>query len=270
MKKIKKHKFLIIIILLLLFYIGFGMYSGLRVTRLEYENPKIPKEFDGYKIVQISDLHCAVFGKEQSKLIEAIEKENPDLIVITGDMFDKKRWNYDSIQKLLEGIADIAPIYAVTGNNEYDNSDMYVILMNLYEKYGVTLLQDEYVEIQKDNSRIFLYGIYYRYYVTQQNFTLQGEHNQFNIVLYHDPSQFDKLRKNSFDFILTGHTHGGIVRLPFVGGIIANDGGFFPTYDYGMYYSETCDMYVSTGLGSSDIPRFYNRSEIVSITLKAQ
>lgn len=270
MKLKKLHIIIGTVILLLVICIGYGFYTGLRVTRIEYENEKIPKEFDGYKIIQLSDLHCAVFGKNQSKLIERIKEEAPDLIVLTGDMYDRKRWDYNSLQTLLEGISDIAPVYAITGNNEYDDKDMYAVLLELYEEYGITLLEDERVELQRGNAKIYLYGMYYRYYVTQQYFDLEGEHNQFNILLYHDPSQFDRISKNSFDLILAGHTHGGIVRLPFVGGLISNSGAFFPKYDYGMYYTDECDMYVSTGLGNLDIPRYYNRPEIVSITLKAQ
>lgn len=257
------------VLFLLVCYLGIGLYNGLRVTSFEYSNSKIPEEFDGYKIVQITDLHCAVFGEEQRKLIRCIEEENPDVIVITGDMFDKKRWNYESLQKLLEGISGMAPMYAVTGNNEYDDQSMYAVLTDLYEEYGVTLLQDEMVEIEKGEASIFLYGMYYRYYVAQQHFDLEGERNQFNIVLYHDPGQFEKIKESGFDLVLAGHTHGGIIRLPFIGGIIGNDGSFDSKYDYGMYQSGNCDMFVSAGLGSLEIPRFYNRPELVAITLKS-
>lgn len=259
-----------IVILLLFGYIVIGLYGGLRVTEFEYRNAKIPKEFDGYKIIQISDLHCEVFGEGQSNLIQCVENENPDLIVITGDMFDKKRWNYDSIKKALEGISEIAPIYAITGNNEYDDQEMYTELLKLYREYGVVLLQDEVIELKKGESSIYLYGMYYRYYVSQKYFDLKGKSNQFNILLYHDPSQFERISNNGFDLVLAGHTHGGIVRLPFVGGVVSNDGSLFPEFDYGMYTKGNCDMFVTTGVGSLEIPRFYNRPEIVAVTLKTQ
>ncbi len=269
-KKRKKQLLLIGLGLLLIVFIVVGFYNGLRVTRLEYANAKIPAEFDGYKIVQISDLHCAMFGEEQKELIRCIKQEEPDLIVITGDMFDEKRWNYKSLQKLLDGISDVAPIYAVTGNNEYDNQGMYDMLTELYGEYEVTLLQDEGVVLKKGEASIYLYGMYYRNYLSQEHFTLRGEPNQFNILLYHDPSQFEKLYKNGFDLILSGHTHGGVIRLPFVGGLIGNDGKFLPKYDYGMFELSSCDMFVSAGLGNMELPRFYNRPEVVSITLRVK
>ncbi len=269
--KTKKSKIIgFVITLLLVSYVAIGLYTGLRVTRIDYYNIKIPKEFDGYKIVQISDLHCEMFGKEQEKLIQMIEEENPDLLVITGDMIDKDRWNEESITTLLDGISGLAPIYAVTGNNEYDAQDLYDRLKKIYEEYGVELLRDEKVQIQREGASIYIYGMYYRYYVSQQNFNLRGEKNQFNLLLYHDPSQFDRLDNNGFDLILAGHTHGGIVRLPLVGGIIVNSGTSSLNYDYGFYETEDCDMFVSTGLGDLQIPRFYNRPEIVSITLRAE
>lgn len=254
---------------LLLFFI-LGFYRGLRVTRLEYRNAKIPKEFDGYKIVQISDLHCAEFGEGQSELIRCITEEVPDLIAITGDMYDKRQWNYNRIRKLLEGIRDIAPIYAVTGNNEYDDQDMYDVLMDLYQEYNVTLLSDECYEIERGDSKINLYGMYYRDYFPQKKVDMYGEPNRFNLLLYHNPNHYEQIAKAGYDLILTGHTHGGIIRIPFVGGVVGNSKELFPKYDYGMYHIETCDMYITTGLGDLELPRFYNRPEVVSIVLRAQ
>lgn len=246
-----------------------GFYRGLRVTQIEYFNDKIPEEFDGYKIVHITDLHCRVFGREQEKLIRTISEQQPDIIVFTGDMFDRERWNYEGVRNLLEGICQIAPVYAVTGNNEYDDNDMFHVLMQLYDEYDIHILNDDKVTLTREGAEIYLYGMYYRYYVADKYFTFAGDKNQFNILLYHDPAQFPKLRKNSFSLILAGHTHGGLIRLPFIGGVIDNSYALFPEYDYGMFQSDGCDMFVSTGLGDVSIPRFYNRPEVVVITLRS-
>lgn len=244
-----------------------GMNDNLRVTHWDYDNSVIPEEFDDYRIAQITDLHCKKFGKNQEKLIFAVKDEKPDLIVITGDTFDQYHWDYSAIKNLLAGISTVAPIYAVTGNNEYDNADMFSLLMELYNKYGVTVLNDEKAVIKKGNDTINLYGMYYRYYIKEKYNTLYGQDGMFNLLLYHDPKQFEKLKQHGFNLILTGHTHGGIIRLPVAGGLIDNDHGFFPKFDYGKFVYENTTMYVSTGLGDTSIPRFFNRPELAVITL---
>lgn len=240
----------------------------MKITKYQISSIKLPKEFDGFVIVQLSDFHCKQFGQEQLELLRSIEKEAPELIVLTGDIYDEKRWNYSALNSLLEGITRIAPVYAVTGNHEYDEDALLTLLKKLYQKYGVTLLSDEVEQIYKDGKYINLYGMQFREYISKEDEIIKAEENAFNILLYHDPTEFTKLLDKNFHLILSGHTHGGVIRLPLLGGMIGTSYEFFPHFDYGYYEEASTAMIISSGLGDTDIPRFYNRPEIVKITLE--
>jgi uncharacterized protein len=245
-----------------------GMNNPLKLTQYEISSTKLPKEFDGFVIVQLSDFHCKQFGQEQQELLQRIEKEAPELIVLTGDVYDEKRWDYSALNSFLEGITKIAPVYAITGNHEYDDDDHYTLLKKLYLRYDVTLLNDEMKQIYKSGKYINLYGMHYRKYISTEEEITKTDEDTFNILLYHDPNQFTKLLDKNFHLILSGHTHGGVIRLPLLGGMIGTSYEFFPHFDYGYYEEASTAMIISSGLGDTDIPRFFNRPEIVKITLE--
>ena len=119
-KNLLTRKFIVLLCLgLFFFYIIIGFYNPLTVTEYSYTSSKVPAAFDGYRITQISDFHCRDFGKEESDLIQAIRDTHPDIIVFTGDSIDDEH-PIDNYAHLLEGIHDIAPIYYINGNHEYD------------------------------------------------------------------------------------------------------------------------------------------------------
>lgn len=263
----KLYLFLISFILFLLF-LAVGFSEKLQTSHYTYTNSKIPTAFDGYRIIQISDLHSACFGKEQSILIDAIKTENPDLIVFTGDIIDRKRCNLNNVEALLKGIDSIAPIYAVTGNHDQDNMDDYRQLQSLYLTYHVTELSNEQIAITKDNQTIYLHGLEWgpcTYWKLPK-----ADTSKFNILLFHCTNYFDLLAPYNYDLFFAGHTHGGIIRLPFVGGLLGNSKNLFPEYDSGMFHSGSSTMISSRGLGKADIPRFFNRPDLVSVTLKTK
>lgn len=267
----KKKLYIILLIIILIFgiYIPIGFINNLVTTDYIYTNNKIPKEFDGYKILVISDLHCKNFGKNQDVLISAIENANPDIIVITGDTIDEYHLVLDSVEDLFKGIQDIAPIFHITGNHElsYSSIAQYEKLQALMDKYNIVDLDNSQKEISIDNSTINIFGSkYYSKYVTQ--FLKTPDISQFNILLYHGSDDFDIISPFGYDLVISGHAHGGVIRLPFIGGVIGNDGEFFPKYTKGMYNSQTSTLLVSRGLGNIFIPRFYNKPEIVVVTLK--
>jgi uncharacterized protein len=258
------------IIILLLFYLIAGLYNHLQITYYAYTNNKIPKEFNDYRIVQISDYHCKVFGKHNKKLIDAIIKLKPDVIVLTGDMIDGNHQDISPVNSLLQGITNIAPVYSVSGNHEFDTLAKYSELLKMYATYGVINLDDSQAVITQNNSSIVFYGLsadrmdilYNRDALPTVNPSL------FSVALYHYSNHFDYFLNYGFDLILSGHTHGGIIRLPFIGGLIGNDGNFFPKYDGGEFTLGSTTMISSRGLGDSVLPRFYNPPELVAITLK--
>lgn len=274
MKK-KRSIVIMICLLILVTVIILGFDTRLVVTNYIYENNKIPDSFNGYRIVQISDFHCEEFGRKEEKLIAAVKECKPDMIVFTGDLIDGNH-KIDNAYYLLNGLAGIAPMYAIEGNHESDNSHTYLQLLELFRVNNIEYLGNEYIKISKGNDSIHLFGLTEQYYnqykkmydVSEIRALVKLAKNEFNILLYHYANEFDFISMFEFDLVLAGHVHGGIIRLPFVGGLLANDMTFFPKYDSGIYYKNNTTMFVSRGLGDADIPRFNNRPEVVCIELK--
>lgn len=246
--------------------IGF-LDTRLKLTEYTYESNKLPKSMDGYKILQISDLHHKSFGKNQEKLIKLVKEAEPDIIVMTGDIVDKNHDDIVDVMYLIKGIYDIAPIYYVPGNHEQDSnaSQNYSDLRALFEEYGVTNLTDSSVKLDK-KGRVTLYG--HSYQSSWIGNSLERVDSGFNILIYHDSTTFDITSEYGFDIIFAGHSHGGIIRLPFVGGVCGNSGEYFPKYDGGRFEKNGTTMFSSKGLGDAQIPRFYNPPEVVLVTLK--
>lgn len=262
-----RKSFLLLCLGLFFFYIIIGFYNPLTVTEYTYTSSKVPKGFDGYRILQISDFHCQDFGTQESHLIQTIQDINPDLIVITGDSIDDEH-PIDNYAYLLEGIHDIAPIYYINGNHEYDKLAPLAESIELHEKYGVTNLNDCSFILTRENDSILLSGLDFR--KTMQNLRNDIDYantSHFNILLYHGTDKFDGIAPYNYDLVLSGHTHGGIVCLPFIGGIITNQKELFPKYDSGVYTVGFSTMISSRGLGDASIPRFHNPRELVCITL---
>lgn len=265
---LKKYLCFSLFIFFLLFLLC-GFYSALQITNYTYSNSDIPKEFDGYKIVQISDFHCQKFGEHEKKLIQAIKELDPDLIVLTGDMIDDSHSDITPVYDLLEGISGIAPIYQVSGNHDSDSLAPTAELNQLYQYFGVIDLNDAQVKISSGSAYFTIYGL-----ANSNKTILTGtsklptvDTSTFSLCLYHYGNFFDYFANTDFDLLLAGHVHGGIIRLPFLGGILGNDRTFFPKYTSGVYTNGSITMILSRGLGNNLIPRFYNRPELVCVTL---
>lgn len=258
---------LILCVIVILLYIISGFYNPLVLTRYDYTSSKVPEGFDGYRIVHISDFHCKEFGDGESDLIAMIRNAEPDLILFTGDSIDDEH-SLDNYRDLITGIYDVAPIYYVNGNHEYDSSAPLAEMKELNEKYQVHDLNDASVVVEHNGDSILLSGLDFR-------LTMRGLRNNidyanttmFNILLYHGTDKFDGIAPYNYDLVLSGHTHGGIVCLPFIGGIISNQKELFPKYDSGVYTSGLSTMISSRGLGDASIPRFHNPREVICITL---
>ncbi len=258
---------LILCIIVILLYIISGFYNPLVLTRYDYTSSKVPEGFDGYRIVHISDFHCKEFGDGESDLIAMIRNAEPDLILFTGDSIDDEH-SLDNYRDLITGIYDVAPIYYVNGNHEYDASAPLAEMKELNKKYQVHDLNDASVVVEHNGDSILLSGLDFR-------LTMRGLRNNidyanttmFNILLYHGTDKFDGIAPYNYDLVLSGHTHGGIVCLPFIGGIISNQKELFPKYDSGVYTSGLSTMISSRGLGDASIPRFHNPREVICITL---
>ena len=275
-KKIKV--FLIIFFLFLVFIYLFVQNNFVEVTKYEIESEKIPTEFNNYKIIQISDYHNNRSNIIHKDIKKIIKEEKPDIVVITGDFVDSNITDVKEALNLIKNINDYSKIYYVSGNHEAVIGE-YDDLINGMKKLGVTILDNEVIKLEKDNTFINLIGVKDpRFYSTTSRYTmtktfkeLDYDKNLFSVLLSHRPELFDIYVSNKVDLVLTGHAHGGQIRIPFIGGVIAPDQGFFPKYTSGLFEEKNTKMIISRGIGNSVLPfRINNRPEIVIVTLKAK
>lgn len=217
-------------------------------------------------IMQISDVHNKVFGNQNEKLIEAVKRNNADIIVLTGDLVDRKTSNYSNVFSLVEKLKEInRHIYFVTGNHEWENKYTEEILDGL-SKRGVTILNNKNTQITIGTTTINLVGIDNQP-TNHENINLAFDgvsHEFYTVLLFHSPTVVEEYQDIQANLILSGHTHGGQVRVPLIGALIAPDQGFFPELDKGIFeISSKRYLYIDSGLGTSVLPiRFWNQSQI--------
>ena len=252
--------------------------SALMVNEIKITNDKIPQSFEGFRIAQVSDLHNAELGKDNNKLIEKLNECEPDIIVLTGDLIDSNHTNLEVALSFARQAVKIAPCYFVTGNHEAWVGLQCEELKTSLENTGVTVLQDEAIELNYGDECIQLIGLNDPDFSERDSFLSESIletklseiniSNGFTILLSHRPEHFNVYQNKNIDLVLSGHAHGGQFRLPFLGGVIAPNQGLFPKYDAGTYTENGTTMIVSRGIGNSIIPfRVNNRPEIVLVEL---
>lgn len=267
-KKYIKSAIVLLIVITLLLFCNF-QNKHLETTHYTYEAEQLGVDLDGYRIVQISDLHNAKFGKNNQKLVDRIRECAPDMIVLTGDLVDSNHTNVDRVVQFVDEIVKICPVYYVTGNHEYwlDTSE-YEKLMDGLVSAGVVILDNQVVEISRGDAKFRLVGLDDKSLADGTLEALLSDEKELTVVLAHEPQYFARYAGTGVDLVLSGHAHGGQFRLPFVGGIVAPDQGFLPEYTAGEYYMNGTEMIVSRGLGNSVIPvRLFNYPEIVCVEL---
>ncbi len=257
--------------------------NALEVCEYKCTNSKLPEIFTGYRILHISDLHNKNF---HGRLINKMKEINPDIIVITGDLIDRRKTNLKSAEKFIEGAVEIAPTYYVSGNHE-QLSEHYAELKVILNNYNVINLDDSYARINKSGSEIGIVGIAAPVIMKNVKNTVFDSNDtcvnsklkdlskniktDFNMLIAHRPEQIHIYKKFDLDLILCGHAHGGQIRIPFIGGILAPNQGFFPKYSQGIHKEGSSTMVISRGLGNSSFPfRIFNRPEIVVIDLESK
>lgn len=241
----------------------------------------------GFTIAMISDLHNVELGKKNENLLRTLQETRPDIICIAGDLVLGKKEKsvkiaYDFIKKAVK----IAPIYYGLGNHEqrmkqypqvYGNE--YRIFEKRIQKLGVTMLENSSssLEIKGEQIRITGLALPEEYYKKRRKTELsiktmnrlagKASREKFQILLAHTPKYGDTYLEWGGDLILSGHYHGGMVRLPFFGGVISPDFRLFPKYCRGDFEKENCHFIVSAGLGEHTLPiRIFNPRELVLIT----
>ena len=273
MKNLNKKKLAAASALLLTGLLLADSKYNLKITEQRLTFDKLPAAFDGLHIVQLSDLHGAQFGKDNKRLAEAVKELEPDIIVMTGDMADNKD-NIGVFDALLQRICSVAPCYYVSGNHEWGGRCMPEIKQML-EKYGVRHLADEYIPIYRNGEKIIIAGVedpMGRADAIKPDEVaekLRADYpDEFALLLGHRNHWVEEYFSLPVDLILCGHAHGGLVRLPLLGGMINVKHSFIAQHEKGIYHGENFVMNVSCGLGNSvSIPRFLNRPELVSLKL---
>ena len=253
--------------------------SALKLTKYNIKIENLPEELSGFRIVQVSDLHNDEFGKDNCKLLEIIKNARPDIIALTGDLIDCRQPNIGVSLKFAENATKIAPCYYVSGNHEARIPE-YRQAKADFTALGVILLENESVNIHKNGKSIVLLGVDDPRFkednlisdiqvMEEQISLLERGRGDCSVLLSHRPELFDVYAKYKFNLVLSGHTHGGHIRLPFIGGIFAPYQGIFPKYDSGSFKKNSTEMIVSRGIKKSSVPpRFLNRPEIVLIELE--
>ena len=283
----KKKKRIVLLAVVLSLLLTLGIWIARNNTALELNtytiaSETLPKPFDGYRIAHVSDLHNTQIGENNEELLSMLRETKPDVIAITGDLIDSRRTDTAVALHFAKEAVSIAPCFYVTGNHEARLDD-YAAFRNELTACGVVVLENECFEIERGGETITLLGVDDPSFETDylngdadevmQNklSTLTSNEPAFRVLLSHRPELFDQYVNYDINLVLSGHAHGGQVRLPFVGGVIAPNQGLFPKYDGGQYTRKNTTMIVSRGIGNSLFPfRVNNRPEVILVDLKAE
>lgn len=275
----KTFMIILVIVSMLAAFLSWFIYyqdNHLVVSEYEYASSDIPQEFDGYKIVQLSDLHDKRFGENQEKLIEHIDNIHPDVIFLTGDFVTKKSIEYSN--ELIEKLSEKYEMFFVPGNHEARHSKYWEFRKVLIEN-NVQILDNKNSIITKGNSHINVVGLKDPAFfdkseeanikkMNRRLKSLTGDLGGITILLSHRPEYIDVYSNYGINLVFSGHAHGGQFILPFVGSVYSTDQGLFPELTRGTHEKNGTTMVISRGLGNlAPVPRLFNYPEIVVVTL---
>ena len=257
----------------ILIFVGFLIYENyyLKIKKIKYKNIKIKNDLNGFRILQISDYHNKRF-LTKNYFINKIKNTKPNIIVITGDIINSRNPNYDIVDIVLNEIVKLAPIYYITGNHEKRLDDFYKFITKMKE-IGVVVLEDERETIEIKKSKINIIGVndisyFGKDYLINKVENLKKD-DELNILLSHRPELFKEYASINIELVLSGHTHGGQIKIPFIGALYVPSQGFFPKYVDGIYKEKDTTMVISKGIGSSLIPlRLFSNPELILLELE--
>lgn len=277
-QKRRLKKFLIILISLMILSAGLVLDSryNIQVTEYDLSFKNLPESFEGYRVVQISDLHGMSFGPGNRRLTELVRRQEPDIIAFTGDIAGKDG-ELSAVEELLDGIGGLAPAFYVNGNHEWADGCVRAI-EELMESRDVRCLSNEIELLYEGGDSIAVIGAEdpngRADMMKPWELSLRaGElySGKFMLWLAHRNDYINMYEDIGTDLILCGHAHGGIIRLPFIGGLLDVSRSLGAEYESGIYSSGHYLMEVSRGLGNSiGIPRLFNRPELVVINLHTE
>jgi predicted MPP superfamily phosphohydrolase len=292
-KRIKKTLIIIAIIVTISAFF-YWQNNCLDITYYELEYNNLPQGFSGYKIVLISDMHGKTFGRKNNILSKKIKALKPDILLVSGDMLSSTIDDGQAFLDFLDEFENSCPVYMCLGNHEQiarwfsrngDKKVDYERFITGVKNRGVIVLDNRKVKISSNGHTVWLNGLTLElYHYSRKDIEYQDDNllltksyidevigkpeKGFNILLTHNPVYFNQYAEWGADLVLAGHIHGGIIQVPFMGGLLSPDRVFFPEYDEGLFEEGDAKMIVNRGLGNSVINfRLFNRPEISSITL---
>lgn len=263
---------------------GFYEPQLLRANSCAITVEKLPESFDGVRIVHLSDMHACSFGAKNSRLAKMVRDEHPDYIFATGDFINRSKAAYEDFLELLDGCAGLCPIIFSLGNHESwigkSSPKLLQDFLQELEQRGVIILDDGFTVLERENASVAVFGLTPER--GERHRTVKMDESKLKeklgacpkesavLLLAHEPQFFPHYAHWGAGAVFSGHVHGGIVRLPFVGGVLSPDHGLFPKYYGGVYQTDRSVMLVSRGLGCSHLRfRLFNVPELVTVTLKA-
>lgn len=248
-------------------------------TEYTVSSGRLPSAFDGFKIAHISDLH----SRPAKGVYEIISSQKSDVTVITGDLVHDDDKSVEEVRELLAKLVEISPVYMVTGNHDLWRSGSKEIFEE-FESLGAKLLDGNSCEVERNGEKIAFFGVTDPFSkmpsVISENirksFSKLYQYDGYRVLLFHRANLFDEIKDYGYDLILSGHMHGGQVRIPRLGGVLAPSSAIpskkrmlFPKYCQGVIKSGNTTMIINRGIGNTlPIPRWGNRPEVGIITLR--
>jgi len=238
----------------------------------------LPEAFSGFKIAHISDPH----SKPAKGVLEIVEGTSPDITVITGDLLNDDEKSTAEIDELVSSLLEISPVYFISGNHDLWRVNHKGIFRK-YEEMGAVFMDNKTVFIEKNGEKIAISGVPDPFSRVPEKISENTKKSLkgiimpegFNILLFHRANLFDQIKNYGYDLILSGHMHGGQIRIPKLGGVLAPSSAMlskkrmlFPEFTGGVVTSKECTMVVNRGIGNTlPLPRLGNAPEVGIITL---
>lgn len=265
--------------------------SRFKTVHYQIVSPKLSGLHGEKKLIHLSDLHDKCYGTDNEPLLRAIRKEQPDLILISGDMLvGVVGGTYQNAVKLMEKLTKIAPVYYTNGNHEQrlkertaKYGDVYAGYKKSLESADVTFLENERAELMLDDCKVTLYGLeiplkcYERFEENPLGVQCIKEcigapdSESYNILLAHNPMYFEDYKEWGADLVLAGHLHGGVIRIPGIGGLISPQAALIPKYSGELTKEDGSYMSLSKGLGTHTVNlRMFNPAELIVLHLRAE
>ncbi|SCZ81606.1 metallophosphoesterase [Acidaminobacter hydrogenoformans] len=228
----------------------------------------VPEALKGKTIAVLSDLHGHISEDNAARLLEALREARPVAILLPGDMVDRRERYWPEARALMEALPDIAPTYYSFGNHEIGNIDRGAALGWL-ENLGIFVLRNSSAVLEVDGTPIILSGLDDRIgFASERSYILTMNRlrnaSEYQILLSHRPEYASEYAAAGFDLVVSGHAHGGQVRLPFIGPVLSPHQGFFPDLAQGLHQFGNTQLVISRGLGNKiPFPRLFNPREVV-------